>query len=522
MRVLWRLLLATVLVGSFSGTAHAARFLITGADAGGGPHVIVRVDTNNDGTFDKVGDSFFAFGPTSPGGPLFTGGVRVAACDFDGDGNDELITAMGPGNPGGSLVRIWKMTGGGQAVELQDEFKPYGAFNGGVFVACGDFDGDGRDELVTAPDIGGGPHVIVWHDVDRDGKVSDDPPLSQFLAYISGFTGGVRVAAGDVNNNGPDELITAPGPGGGPHIRVLTFTGGAFVPIDEFFAYTPAFSGGVYVAAGRMEAAGTGGAEIITAPGAGGGPHIRIFSDADADGMVSDDPTFDEFFAYTPAFSGGVRIAAGDTDASGTFVEVVTIPGPGGGPDVRIFDDNGDAGSKISDNPTDDEFFAYDPAWVGGGFVAVGQYLQSAFAYPAFPVAIPDNASISLVACVPQGAGIIRDLDVGLSIAHNFNVDLDVTLQHLSTGTAVTLFTDVGNNDKGFVIRLNDQSGTDIAAATNDPNDGAVFGVFRPEAPALLSTFNGEDASGCWRLTVTDDATLDTGTLFNWILYFTF
>ena len=72
---------------------------------------------------------------------LVFSGVRVATGDFDGDGNDELVTAMGPGGP---FMR-WRMTGSGRVAELLEQFAPYGGFNGGIFVATGDFDGDGRD-----------------------------------------------------------------------------------------------------------------------------------------------------------------------------------------------------------------------------------------------------------------------------------------------------------------------------------------------------------------------------------------
>ena len=519
MKIFGRILFTIAALAFTGAPAFASRFIITSADAGGGPHVIVRYDADNNGTFETLSDSFYAFSSPAPNAPLFSGGVRVATGDFDGDGNDELVTAMGPG---GSIVRIWKLTGGGTVSGLLEEFSPYGAFAGGVFVATGDFDGDGRDELVTSPDAGGGPHVIVWRDSDRDGRLSDNPPMSQFFAYTTGFTGGVRVAAGNVNNALGDELITAPGPAGGPHIRVLSWNGSSFVSIDEFFAYTPGFTGGVYVAAGALENAGTGGAEIITSPGAGGGPHVRIFTDADGDGMVSDGAPFEEFFAYAPGFSGGVRVAVGDTDGSGFFVELVTAPGPGGGPHIRVLDDNGDAGSFITDNPVDDEFFAYDPAWSGGVFVAVGAFGGQAVAYGGQPTAIPDSSTTTLFVCVPPGAGIIRDLDVSLGIAHTFDGDLDVTLTHLASGVSVPLFTDVGGTSAGLIIRLNDESGTDIGLAPIDPNGGAIFGTFRPETPALLSAFDGLDASGCWALTITDDTAADTGTLFEWILNFTF
>src|SRR5262245_19806399 len=129
MKVSFRLLLATMFSIVFAGTAHASRFVITGADAGGGPHVIIRTDNDQNGTFETISDSFYAFSPASPGAPLFSGGVRVATGDFDGDGNDELVTAQGPG---GTLVRIWRLTAAGRVSQLLDEFQPYGTFPIGI------------------------------------------------------------------------------------------------------------------------------------------------------------------------------------------------------------------------------------------------------------------------------------------------------------------------------------------------------------------------------------------------------
>src|SRR5262245_39995109 len=65
-------------------------------------------------------------------------------------------------------------------------FSPYPGFGGGVRVAMGDFDNDGNDELVTGAGPGGGSHVIVW-DLNPDGTVGG--VIDSFLAF-PGFFGG--------------------------------------------------------------------------------------------------------------------------------------------------------------------------------------------------------------------------------------------------------------------------------------------------------------------------------------------
>src|SRR5436190_1885991 len=82
------------------------------------------------------------------------------------------------------------------------------------------------------------------------------------------FQGGIRVAMGDVNGDGLPDVITAPGPGGGPLVKVFSGVDGSL--LVAFNAYDSAFQGGVFVAAGDVT--GRGKASIITAPGEGGGP----------------------------------------------------------------------------------------------------------------------------------------------------------------------------------------------------------------------------------------------------------
>ncbi len=199
-------------------------------------------------------------------------------------------------------------------------------------------------DLVAAAGAGGGPHVRVMHD---SGQI-----MHEFFAYNPQFTGGVRVAMGDLTGDGFDEVITAPGPTGGPHIKV--FDGQTAQLLRQFMAYDPRFSGGVHVASGDVN--GDGLADIITGADAGGGPHVRVFSGLDGSQLAS-------FFAYNPAFGGGVRVAAADVDGDGD-VEILTGAGAGGGPHVRAF--------RLDLTEATPGFFAYSSNFAGGVFVAGG------------------------------------------------------------------------------------------------------------------------------------------------------
>lgn len=93
-----------------------------------------------------------------------------------------------------------------------------------------------------------------------------------WFAYDPSFRGGVNVAVANVTGTPHADVITGAGPGGGPHVRLFTPTGG---DRGGFYAYAPAFGGGVNVAVGDTSDDGRN--EIVTAPASGGGPHVRTF-----------------------------------------------------------------------------------------------------------------------------------------------------------------------------------------------------------------------------------------------------
>jgi hypothetical protein len=128
-------------------------------------------------------------------------------------------------------------------------------FTGGVHVATGNFDGDYTtpDWLVTGAGAGGGPHVIVWKTAqDSSGNITVTGKAAEFYAFDPRFTGGVNVACGDLDGDGKAELIVSAGEGGGPHVKVYKFgTDGQFHLATEFYAFARNFTGGVSIASGQ-------------------------------------------------------------------------------------------------------------------------------------------------------------------------------------------------------------------------------------------------------------------------------
>jgi uncharacterized repeat protein (TIGR01451 family) len=112
----------------------------------------------------------------------------------------------------------------------------------------------------------------------------------------------------------------------------------------------------------------------------------------------------------------------------------------------------------------------------------------------------------------------ILDLDVRLSIDHNFSDDLDVTLVS-PAGTEITLTTDngAGNDDVFRGTRFDDQ-------ATEPVTDhlyanGVAVPALSPEEP--LAALDGENPNGVWQLRVQDDAPVIAGTLESWSIVVT-
>ena len=171
------------------------------------------------------------------------------------------------------------------------------------------------------------PSMVITNTATVTSAVPDGAPANSSSTASTPLRNGQTC---DVNGDGISELLTGAGPGGGPHVRVWDTSGPFVTELTGFFAYDPAFPGGVTVACGDIT--GDGIAEIITGAGPGGGPHVRVWQYTPAGQTVTE---LTGFWAYSPYFAGGVRVAAADVTGDGV-ADIITGAGPGGGPHVRV------------------------------------------------------------------------------------------------------------------------------------------------------------------------------------------
>lgn len=325
----------------------------------------------------------------------FTGGVRVATGDINQDGVDDIVTV--PGEGGSALVRVFD---GKTGAALGSLFAFESTFRGGAYVTVGDVDGDLVKDITVGAGLTGGPRVQVFS-LNAGGTVSFTlPPIADFFAYESTFRNGVRVASGDLDADGLDEIVTGAGPGGGPAIKIYgaaeLFSGFTDIPAQKaFFAFNSSNRGGVNVAVGQFRGdgkgdivAGTGnGAAVVRVIDGRSTAILREFVVTSSDNPVGGSsgglsgaggnllPGVGTPNGLSPgatsgsgAITGGARVAVTDRDSDG-LSDIVVGQGIGNAPRVRIF--NGNSLVELSNNLIFNSLFG-GGVFVGGNSLELG------------------------------------------------------------------------------------------------------------------------------------------------------
>ncbi len=331
---------SVVVAGTFaSRPSRAYRVEYFATPAGGGVQRFLGAQTV---TTDGAGNATLAAGFPLPADVGEGSAVTATATDLTTFDTSEfaltaalttapLLTAYGEGAGGAGLVNVYNQDG-----SFRFTLQPYGLFGGGVTVATGDVNGDDVDDIVAGAGPGGGPRVVVLDGVTGAVRTT-------FFAYEPTFGGGITVAAGAVTGDARADVLTGPGAGGGPRVRVFDPSKG-YAAVADFYALEPTFGGGITVAVG--EATGDSREDIVVGAGPGGGPRVVVFDGLTFQAVAT-------FYAFAPSFAGGVYVTANNG-------LIGVGAGAGGGPLVSLFA-QGPAGYTPVTN-----LFAFDSSFTGG------------------------------------------------------------------------------------------------------------------------------------------------------------
>ena len=340
---------------------------------------------------------------------LTSGQVAVAVSGEAGalpPGGTQVVTpllAFGNFHPNAIVIGMDKSPATPQTVNVFDPITgnsklsapivPYGStFQGGVRVATGDLNGNGFDDIVTAPGRGASPPVVNVY--DQFGNL-----LTSFAAYPPSVNGGLQVAVADLNGDGLEDIVTVPS-WGPAEVRVfynMGTIGGAPVfsttPSLDFLAFPSSFIGGAVVAASSEGTMSNGLPPIIVGSSAGMAATVEVFN---ANSVGSTSPatlatpaaTFMPFNTLAPPLQGGVSLAVAQLTSTPNQ-SIVVGAGTGGQSLVNIWGWNG-----LSYTPLSASGVAGFPAFPGTSANA-----------PVQVATVNDPSGITSAIVAVQGAG---------------------------------------------------------------------------------------------------------------------
>ena len=197
----------------------------------------------------------------------------------------------------------------------------------------------------------------------------------EFLAYEPTYRDGVHVATGDIDQDGLPDVIVAPGRSHAPEIKVFNGTpqiGLTGQPIPSLgLSAAQTFGGGFVggVSVATGDVNGDGCADIIVAP-LRGPSTVKVFQNNVIGGGSLQ--LVREFFAFDPSFIGGVSVAVGDLDGDHK-AEIITGSGSGMRSTINVFDLDSFTSGMTQPTPVK-QYFPFDESHRGGVNVAAGDF----------------------------------------------------------------------------------------------------------------------------------------------------
>lgn len=198
-----------------------------------GGDMVMRKDVNSDGEYDSIiisgnklsvirsdGQSYFSLFPYTAN---YTGEIRLAVGDLEGDGQAEIIVA--PSHGFREPIKFFNLAGD----RLGGDWFPFGdTYKGGYSIATGALDANRPYRIIVGSGNAMEPTVAIFTN-----KLKKE---SSFLAFEKKFRGGLRLALGDVNKDGTSQIIVAPASQKKPLIRIFDPKGKQLQ--KEFSAFT--------------------------------------------------------------------------------------------------------------------------------------------------------------------------------------------------------------------------------------------------------------------------------------------
>ena len=253
----------------------------------------------------------------------------------DTDSQQTLVIGSDTGCTSVPVVRLIDPTTG---LDLITPIQPYeNGFRGGVRVTTGDIDGDGTDEIIVAPGIGRPFEVKVYK--------QDGTPLPAYTTFPfgPGYNRGGEIASGNVDGIGGDDLVVS----AGGQVNVYLWQGGSpalsSTPAQSFRPFGN-FTGDVTLATGDFGRL-SGGVftknpdgrfEIVTGTGLGARAQVRVYDVTAAATLVR------QIQPISTSFTGGVSVSTGRYARTGlrddVVDDVIVGGGFGGNSVVEVYD----------------------------------------------------------------------------------------------------------------------------------------------------------------------------------------